>query len=226
MLQNFIVISLLAILTQVSTATYAQPKKTMEDTECQHPLHEPVQVLIEKQFEERSISVGEDILVDLREAIVAATCDATKRAIERIGSGNIPEGGITSVEDLPFTSEIAKGVTERVSLGIIEDGHFSRIDALALSITFGVNALLRNDSRKYGFVEVECPNTGNNEGFRISDDETTCDKGLVTLIGSPALTLYSSGKDICTGEVSVKRGQTVVCRCEIVSNKPTLMCRN
>lgn len=225
MARNLIAISLLMVLAQFSTVALAQTQETADDRQCRHPLLEPVQDMIQMQFDARSINVEASLLVDLRDTIVEATCDASKRAIERIESGNIPDGGIASVDRLPSTLNIATSLAERVSLGIVEDGHSSRIEALALSMTFGVNAMLRDDSRKVGFVEVECPGTGDNEGFRISDDNATCDRGLATYVGAPTVILYSSGKDICAGETSVKRGKTVTCRCDIASDKSRLMCR-
>jgi len=225
MLRNFIAVTLFTALAHVSTNAQAQTQGTPEDIECRAPLFEPVREVIQEQFIARAIRVETRLLVDLRDTIVAATCDASKKVVERIESGNIPEGGLTSVDKLPSTMEVAVSVAERVSIGIIEDGYSSRIEALALSATFGINAMLRNDHRKIGFVAVECPASGDDEGFRVSTKAATCDQSLAAYAGSPPVTLYSSGKDICTGDALVKRGQTVVCRCDTASDESRLICR-
>lgn len=224
MLRVSLTLSLLTAMVQLTAVSYAQAQNLSDEAECLLLLYEPVQDLIQNKFAESSVVVGESDLVDLRNAIVVASCEASKRAIERIQDGDVPEGGISSIKQLPSTVDIATSVVERVSVGILEDGRSSRIDALALSITFGVNALLRNDSRKFGFIEAECPGTGDSESFRVSGDEATCDQGLMTLVGVPAVSLYSSGMEVCSGEASVERGKTIVCRCEGSSDELFLMC--
>ncbi|MEP2781091.1 MAG: hypothetical protein ABJP33_01465 [Pseudoruegeria sp.] len=218
-------LSLLTALVHFSAVTFAQAQKLPDERECLHTLYERVQNLLQKHFNERSVTVGESDFADLRNAIVTASCEASRRAIERIQNGNVPEGGTSSIDQLPSTFDIATRVTERVSVAILEEGQSSRIDALALSITFGVNALLRNDSRKFGFVEVECPGISDSESFRVSDDEATCDQGLMTLVGGPAVSLYSSGMVVCSGEASVERGKTIICRCDSSADALELMCR-